>query len=319
MTVPRRRLPLHVLLLLLVGTVTAFAAAWQPSYERAATLALAQGVAHEEEQGPLVTATAGMQPLAGGAGTPDGGPVPHLGTFQRDLDRLTSRLAAGAGPRLGAVLGKPVTRVSAVPATVADGGAARPYGLDPELQLVYAQDAPPLVRYVAGRAPARPAGDGTGAPVEVALSEQNRQALGLELGRTFRLDGGPRLRTDAVLALCGERTLDTLPCALDLRSTAPPQVTERLSATALAFQHRSERTDALRSFALAGLLAVAAAAALAAARLAVRREDGALALQRARGASPGRTGAARLAETAPAVLLGLLVGELAAALVTAPR
>ncbi|GLW68318.1 hypothetical protein Kpho02_06170 [Kitasatospora phosalacinea] len=413
MTVPRSRLPFHLLLFLLVGTVTAFAAAWQPSYERAATLALAQDVAHEGEAGALVTATSDVQPLAGEAGPPGGGPVPHLGTFQQDLDRLTSRLGAGAGPRLGAVLGRPVTRVAAVPAAVTDGGAARPYGLDPELQLLYAQDAPQSVRYVEGRAPARPAGDGAGAPVEVALSEQNRQALGLGLGRTFRLDGGPRLRTDAVLvgvfrpvtagadlwrqhpllerarprdtdrgrlvtaaalvdlsgiellearstlpltvtadypvtvdpagrsaaagrlaelvrasgsferdavlAVCGERTLGTLPCALDRRSATPPRVTERLSATALAFRHRAERTEALRSFALAGLLAVAVAAAVAAARLAARREDGALALQRARGASPARTGAARLAETAPAVLLGLLVGGLAAAPVTAPR
>ncbi|MFD0531101.1 hypothetical protein ACFQ1I_38135 [Kitasatospora arboriphila] len=92
--------------------------------------------------------------------------------------------------------------------------------------------------------------------------------------------------------MCGDRTLATLPCRLDLRRVSPPQVTERLSAVVSAFERRSTRAQALRSFALAGLLTVAVIGALAAARLAVRREAADLELRRARGRGwPGWSGA----------------------------
>ncbi|MGW4895020.1 hypothetical protein ACWEQL_22530, partial [Kitasatospora sp. NPDC004240] len=374
-----RRLQFHLLLAGLIAVMTAFSTAWQPAYERATALALARTVAHEGAGGAPVTVSTSLQPLPGEAATPasHGRPLPRLGTLRRDLDRLVAGLGTAAGPRLTAALGRPVVRVETVAAAASGEGVARPYGLAPDVQLLHAQDASDLVRYVEGRAPARPAGDGGADPVEVAVSEHNRRALGLELGRPFLLEAGPRLRTEAVLvgvfrpmsagadlwrlhpmleqarprdtdrgrlltatalvdlsglelvearssaafavtvgypaavdppgqtdatggpaglvreseaferdavpAVCGERTLGSLPCRLDLRSTTAPQVTERLSTVAADFQRRADRTDVVRSFALAGLLAIAVAAVVAAARLTVHGEAGALGLQKARG------------------------------------
>ncbi|WP_433893254.1 FtsX-like permease family protein [Streptomyces sp. CA-111067] len=70
----------------------------------------------------------------------------------------------------------------------------------------------------------------------------------------------------------------------------------------------------LESFAIAGLLAVGLATVVVTARLAVHRRAAAQAMQRARGASPTDLAVVRLAQTAPAALLGLLVGYGAALL-----
>lgn len=70
----------------------------------------------------------------------------------------------------------------------------------------------------------------------------------------------------------------------------------------------------LESFALAGLLAVGLTTVVVTARLAVHRRAAAQAMQRARGASPTDLAVVRLAQTAPAALLGLLAGYGAALL-----
>ncbi|MEV6208891.1 FtsX-like permease family protein [Kitasatospora sp. NPDC051914] len=401
-----RRLPLYALQFVLVAVLAAFAAAWEPSYDRLATRALAQEVEQAGSDGPLVAVRSGLRPPA----ADDGSSVaPKFGSLEQDLGRLAEGMARGAGPRLVAVLGAPVARIETGPVPVGGPAVRQPSGTVPTGQLVYAQDAGREVRWTAGRAPGTPAGDPAPSPVEVALSGPNADALGLAPGRRVTLRGpgldteavvvgvfepvaetadlwqqfpslarplvsdttqgrrtaveflvgaagieaieargtagpsglaltlGYRVRVDgdgdagaagragelgreatafvqgAAVGVCGDRTLATLPCKLDLRRVSPPQVTERLSAVVSAFERRSARTQALRSFALAGLMTVAVIGALAGARLAVRREADELELRRARGAGLAGLAGRRLLACAPAVLAGAVAGWCTAA------
>ncbi|WP_344626533.1 hypothetical protein, partial [Kitasatospora arboriphila] len=396
-----RRLPLYALQFVLVAVLAALAAAWEPSYDRPATRALAQEVEQAAADGPLVTVRSGLRPPA----TDDGASVaPKFGTLEGDLARLAEGLRRGAGPGLAAVLGAPTARIETGVVPLLGDGVRRPDGTAPTAQLVYAQDAGRELRWTSGRAPGTPVGDPAAAPVEVAVSAANADVLGLAPGRPVTLRG-PGLETAAVVVgvftpvtetadlwqqfpalarplvndtaqgrrtavefltgaagieaveargsagpaglaltlgypvrvdpaggagaaggagglgreavafvqgaavgVCGDRTLATLPCRLDLRRVSPPQVTERLSAVVSAFERRSTRAQALRSFALAGLLTVAVIGALAAARLAVRREAADLELRRARGAGLAGLVGRRLLTGAPAVLAGAVAG-----------
>ncbi|MGW4382759.1 hypothetical protein [Kitasatospora sp. NPDC004531] len=123
------------------------------------------------------------------------------------------------------------------------------------------------------------------------------------------LSGGIReFSRAAVTRVCGEIVSDGLPCPAGVRTVSPPQVQERLSVLVDRFADQRARTVTLQSFALAGLLAIGVATAVAAARLGARRREGALALQRARGAGEPALAAVRLLEAVPAVLLGVLAG-----------
>ncbi|WP_177226054.1 FtsX-like permease family protein [Actinacidiphila rubida] len=84
------------------------------------------------------------------------------------------------------------------------------------------------------------------------------------------------------------------------------------------FGAEREQARTLESFALAGLLAVGLATVVVTARLALHRRAAAQALQRARGASAADLALLRLLQTAPAALLGLLAGLVAAGLLAPP-
>ncbi|KDN82730.1 hypothetical protein [Kitasatospora cheerisanensis] len=114
----------------------------------------------------------------------------------------------------------------------------------------------------------------------------------------------------AVDKVCGEIVSDAMPCSAGVRTVTPPQVQQRLSAVVDRFAEQRARTVSLQSFALAGLLAIGVSTAVAAARLGARRREGALALQRARGAGEPALAAVRLLEAVPVVLAGVLAGRL---------
>ncbi|MFJ5925460.1 hypothetical protein ACIQF6_22910 [Kitasatospora sp. NPDC092948] len=120
--------------------------------------------------------------------------------------------------------------------------------------------------------------------------------------------GAREFTRSAVTRVCGEVVVDSLACPAGVRTVAPPQLQERLSVLVDGFARQRARTVSLQSFALAGLLAIGVSTAVAAARLGARRREGALALQRARGAGEVALAAVRLLEAVPAVVLGVLAG-----------
>ncbi|MEU2632005.1 hypothetical protein, partial [Kitasatospora sp. NPDC007106] len=190
-----RRLPLYALQFVLVAVLAALAAAWEPSYDRPATRALAQEVEQAAADGPLVTVRSGLRPPA----TDDGASVaPKFGTLEGDLARLAEGLRRGAGPGLAAVLGAPTARIETGVVPLLGDGVRRPDGTAPTAQLVYAQDAGRELRWTSGRAPGTPVGDPAAAPVEVAVSAANADVLGLAPGRPVTLRG-PGLETAAVV------------------------------------------------------------------------------------------------------------------------
>ncbi|BAJ31217.1 MULTISPECIES: FtsX-like permease family protein [Kitasatospora] len=121
-------------------------------------------------------------------------------------------------------------------------------------------------------------------------------------------DQARQFASTAATSLCGAVVSEVFPCIVGTRTVKPPRVNEQLSSLVDAFAVQRARTVVLQSFALAGLLAIGVSTAVAAARLGARRREGALALQRARGAGEPALAAVRLLEAVPAALAGLSAG-----------
>ncbi|MFC8720903.1 hypothetical protein [Kitasatospora sp. NPDC057198] len=139
-------------------------------------------------------------------------------------------------------------------------------------------------------------------------AEQPWGTAGTAAGAAELSSGARGFGEALAMAACGGVVSDRFPCHAGTRTMAPPTLTQQVSGLADAFAVQRVRTVVLQSFALAGLLSVGVSTAVAAARLGARRREGALALQRARGAGEPALAAVRLLEAVPAALAGLLAG-----------
>ncbi|CAG7654236.1 Putative ABC transport system permease protein [Actinacidiphila bryophytorum] len=104
------------------------------------------------------------------------------------------------------------------------------------------------------------------------------------------------------------------PCSVGFFATTPLTTDDDVPDMLVAFARARDQARTLESFALAGLIAVGLATVVVTARLAVHRRAAAQALQRARGASATDLALVRLLQTAPAALLGAVLGTGAAVL-----
>jgi putative ABC transport system permease protein len=101
-------------------------------------------------------------------------------------------------------------------------------------------------------------------------------------------------------------------CKIGRHSTSELTTDNSVPDLLAPFARARDQARTLESFALAGLIAVGLATVVVTARLAVHRRARAQALQRARGASATDLALVRLVQTAPAALLGGVLGVVAA-------
>ncbi|MGW4809554.1 hypothetical protein [Kitasatospora sp. NPDC004272] len=392
--------PVLAVLALLSAVLTVATLLWPPVFDRLATKEVARRLSVAQVNGPLLKATTSVNPPVAGRGEP----AVRSGTLDEDLTKVGEGMRQSATGELARSLVRVSGWAQAAGMELSGEGVPKPHGHPGVVSLVYAQDAADRVRWVAGRAPGRPADPAT-APIELGLSAASLEQFGLRVGQQVHFAGQPGETgfTDAVVvgefepldgsddlwrelpllnspmdsheqpnvyvrfgqamvsaagleameargsqaldatwvfwtaeqpwgtagtaagaaelssgavgfgealstAACGAVVSDFNPCAAGTRTMKPPTLTQRLSELVDAFAVQRARAVALQSFALAGLLSIGVSTAVAAARLGARRREGALALQRARGAGEPALAAVRLLEAVPAALVGLLAG-----------
>ncbi|MFF4345609.1 hypothetical protein ACFY00_37600 [Kitasatospora sp. NPDC001540] len=177
--------PVLVVLALLVTVLTVAALLWPPLFERSANRELARRLAVAQANGPLMTV---RTELTGPLNPVHASTAPQFDTLDAELTEVGEEMRQASRGELARSMVRVSgwTQVEGMELTGAD--VPRPFGSPPSVSLVYAQDAADRVRWVAGRAPGRPAGAST-APIELGLSARSLELFGVSVGQRVALSG----------------------------------------------------------------------------------------------------------------------------------
>lgn len=150
----------------------------------------------------------------------------------------------------------------------------------------------------------------------VRMSDATASPLATDAGLKALRTAANRYGTESADALCPQAEgFLAVGCAIGKHGTDRLATADDIPRITDAYGRARAQARTLESFALAGLVAIGLVTVVVTARLALQRRAAAQALQRARGASATDLAFVRLAQTAPAALIGLLIGRGAAWLI----
>ncbi|GLW57430.1 hypothetical protein [Kitasatospora phosalacinea] len=183
-----------VVLAVLTAVLAVAALLWPPLFDRSANRELARRLTAGQANGPLMTARA---ELTGPVDVMHVSTAPQFDTLDAELTKVGEEMRQAARGELARSLVRVSGWTEVEGMELTGAGVPMPFGGPSSVSLVYAQDAADRVRWVAGRAPGRPA-DAESAPIELGLSAESLEKLGVSVGQQVSLVGA-KGRTEAVV------------------------------------------------------------------------------------------------------------------------